>query len=78
MYNLFSLIIIQISFGKPSFKRFSERRLFSEPLFRDCAIERVYKSRDEVFARGTERSVRLFTLKEENNWTEDEFGIALQ
>nr|XP_022297816.1 peroxisomal acyl-coenzyme A oxidase 1-like [Crassostrea virginica] len=59
-------------------RRQIERRLFSEPLFRDCAIERVYKSRDEVFARGTERSVRLFTLKEEHNWTEDEFGIALQ
>ncbi|XP_052676453.1 peroxisomal acyl-coenzyme A oxidase 1-like isoform X2 [Crassostrea angulata] len=58
-------------------RRQIERILFKDPLFRDCAIDSVYKPRDEIYARGVERSVRLFALKEEYNWTDEEFGIAV-
>lgn len=47
-------------------------------MFRDCVIDSVYKLRDEMYVRGVERSVRLFVLKEEYNWIDEEFGIVVK
>ncbi|XP_062607269.1 peroxisomal acyl-coenzyme A oxidase 1-like [Saccostrea cucullata] len=59
-------------------RREIEKILFKESLFREYSNDRVYRSRQEVYAKGLERSVRLFTLKQEHNWNDVEFGLALK
>ncbi|XP_048740597.2 peroxisomal acyl-coenzyme A oxidase 1-like isoform X2 [Ostrea edulis] len=52
--------------------------LFKEPIFKECANIRTYRPRQEVYAKGVERSVRLFSLKQEHNWSDAEFKLALK
>lgn len=55
---------------------FPENQLFSDPVF--CFMDDIYLSTLELYSATMARSVKLFRLKRDQGWSEQDLHLALR